>query len=486
MTKIALGGIWHETNTFAPDRTGLEGFQRYQFVHGEQILEVYKDTGTELGGALRVAEALDLKVAPLVFAAAVPSGIVTCGAFEEIADALLTRLRLSASPDGVLLVLHGAMCVDGHPDPEGELIARVRAVVGSVPIGVTLDLHANPSGALARDADLIVGYDTYPHVDMAERGAEAMELVHRMVHTGTRPETHLERLPLLTVPQMQDTREEPMRSLVEMLHALEQEPEVWTASLIPGFPYCDVDRLGFGVYVASDRDAAEPAGRLGASVWSQRAEFDAPELLDPEEAVREASAGPFPVVLADVADNVGGGSPGNGTVLLDALERRASHDGVIVLWDPTIVDEIYSSDADRMRITVARDSLTMLGPPVPVSGMVRRPGKMCYRRSGSYMHGQPVDMGRVAIVESAAGHVVLTENRVMPFDDDHLRLLGIDPEKQRIIVAKSATAWKAAFGRYAARVLFVRTPGACPGDLGQLAYSRRPHPLYPLERDATW
>jgi len=481
-----VGGIWHETNTFAPGQTAFDDFRRYQFARGSDLLEIYGDTGTELGGIIRASRELELKVVPLAFAGAVPSGIVTRETFRRILDLLVDEGRRRGPFDSMVLVLHGAMCVEDYSDPESEVVRVLRTIADDVPVGVTLDLHANPTETLAKSVDIVVGYDTYPHVDMAERGAEALRLVSRMMDSGERPNVHLERLPLLTVPQMQDTREEPMRGLVSDLHGLEAEESVWTASLFPGFPYCDVDHLGFSVYVAADTNAKDKAIRLASHVWSCRMDFDAPPLRSPEDAVAAAGVGPCPVVLADVADNVGGGSPGNGTLILRALEHRAGRDGAIVIWDPESIAEVYRSDEEFVTVDVGNRASDALGPLVQISGRVRRYGCVTYRRSGSYMRGQEVDMGRVAVIESKSGAVVITQNRITPFDDDHLRVAGVNPEDRRILVVKSATAWKAAFGRYVARCVFVRTPGYCPGDLTQMTYIHRPSPIYPLERDATW
>lgn len=190
-------------------------------------------------------------------------------------------------------------------------------------------------------------------------------------------------------------------------------------------------------------------------------------------------------MLVDVADNVGGGGSGDGTVLLDALERRALGGCATVIWDPAAVERIYASDDESMELAVGAHSGSLMGQPVRVSGKVRRPGRVQYRRSGSYMPRQPVDMGRVAVVESASGSVVLTELRIAPFDPDHLRVLGIEPTEARILVAKGAIAWKSAFGELAATTVYARTPGYCPGDLRQLDYRHRPVPAYPLE-PVTW
>jgi microcystin degradation protein MlrC len=484
-TTIGLAGLWHETNTFAPGTTTLSDFEAFELVHGAELLETVSGTGTELGGALSAAERLDVSVVPLVFAGALPSGTVERETFETIATQIVAAVDEAPGLDGLVLCLHGAMVVEGMGSPETELVARLRNALGSTPIGVTLDLHGNVEQRLTELADVLVAYTTYPHVDMAERGAEALELVVRMAREGRRPESRLLKVPLLTPPQAQDTSDEPMRFAVNAVKALKSRAGVWTASVLPGFPFSDVDRLGFTVYVAADEHPGDLAGELATAVWSRRAEFTS-VLLDPSEAVRTASSGPAPAILVDVADNVGGGSPGDGTALLHAMLEQDDAQGLVVLWDPVCIDRLYDDVEPASAIEVGGRSSPELGPPAIVSGTVRLHDRVVYRRTGSYMRGQRVDMGRVATIEGSSVTVVVTENRIVPFEDDHLRVLDLDPLSFQMIVAKGAIAWKAAFGSYAGQTIYARTAGHCPGDLRQIAFTARPSPLYPLEHDTDW
>jgi microcystin degradation protein MlrC len=167
------------------------------------------------------------------------------------------------------------------------------------------------------------------------------------------------------------------------------------------------------------------------------------------------------------------------------LEQNATG-GLIVLWDPVAIAELYGSSDDQATVAVGGRAPGSLGPPVVVSGRVRRAGQLRYRRTSSYATGQKVDAGRVAVLETSVADVVLTENRIVPFDDDHVRALGIEPRQKQIIVAKGAVAWKAGFGVYAAQSIYCRTPGCCPGDLSQLEYGPSAKHLYPLDSDAAW
>lgn len=488
--RIAIGGLWHETNTFVANRTRLDDFGRFQLKWRQELVRDYQNTGTELGGVLTEAsrESEPPLLLPLLFAAAVPSGPVDASAVDVLVGELVKEVRRQQPIDGVVLALHGAMAADGHPDPEGELLELVRHEIGPAPLAVTLDLHANVGQSIANPADVIVGYHTYPHIDVAERGAEALRLLLRARRKRRGPESKLVKLPLLTVPQTQATDEEPMRSIEALRASLEARPEVWTASVFAGYPYSDTDRLGVAVYVAADSRtiAAECANILASAVWERRSAFAAP-LVEPEDAVARADALEESIVLVDVADNVGGGSPGDGTLLVRLLEQRARRNAVVVLWDAAAAEALSRlHPGDELETEVGGRSLPALGPPAFVRGRAFPVGEVTYRRRGPYMTGQEVNMGLVVRLETAAGDLVVTQRRVAPFDEEHVRSAGVDLDRARVIVTKSAIAWKAAFGRIARQAFYVRTPGLCPSDLRDVAFEGVGRRLFPLDEDVQW
>lgn len=483
--RVALGGIWHETNTFFDRPTTLDDFRAFAYFEGGELVEALTGTGTELGGALAAARDLGVTAVPLVFAGALPSGPVTAADFDAVLAELLSRLRAQLPVDGVVLALHGAMVVADREDPEADIVAEVRRVVGDLPVAVTLDYHANVSRRLARLADVLCGYRTYPHIDLSERGYDALAAVVRAARRGRSPRSHLVKLPLLTLPVAQESSARPMSDVLALVEAACTDADVWTACALPGFAYSDGPRLGFSVYVAADRDPIAVADEIAREVWVRRGDF-AMSLLDPSSAVRRAISAPAPAVLVDVADNVGGGSPGDSTAILHALQREQARGAIVVLWDPAVAAELHDGAGPIASVRVGGRSAPSMGPAALVSGAVQRHGHVRYRRSGSYMTGAEVDMGRVAVVDSEVGAVVITENRIVPFDDDHLTVLGLVPRAARILVAKGAIAWKAAFGDYAASTIYVDGPGTCPVSLDALDFAARPRPLYPFEPLTEW
>jgi microcystin degradation protein MlrC len=485
--RVAVGGIWHETNTFAAGLTGLEAFRAYQYAIGDEVLSRYAGTNTELGGMITAAKDLGLELVPTVYAGAVPSGTIARDALETLSRELREHLRRAGPLDGALLVLHGAAVAEGIADADAHVLALVREILGPVvPVAATFDFHANLGPTMVSLADVLVGYDTYPHVDMAERGREATRLLARILETGRRPVRVLRKVPVVTAPLVQATDAEPMRGVMRQVAEVERAPALWCASVAMGFAYADVPELGASVltYGESKEATQNAADVLTDTIWSRRDRF-VPDLVPVETAVAAASAAQeTPVVLVDAADNVGGGAPGDGTVVLDALVRAGVCRAVVVIADPEAVASAEAAgEGGVFESLVGGKTDDLHGPPVRLRGRVDRIMDGRYVHQGSYMTGSVTTMGRTALVIADGITVVLTSLRTMPFDAGQLRALGIEPAAQRIIVVKSAVAWRAAFGDIARHAIALDTPGVCASNLERFTYRHRRQPLYPFESE---
>jgi microcystin degradation protein MlrC len=478
--RILFGGIWHETNSFSPIPTDLAAFRRFQFVEGPELLTAYLGTNTEIGGFTEAAPALGLLPIPTLFAGAVPSGMVTRAAIDFVVDGICNRAAAGGF-DAVYLALHGAMVAEGLPEADAHVVQRVRDAIGpDMLIVATFDLHANLSPAIVAAADVLIGYDTLPHTDMAERGREAAAVLARLLASGERPRKAFRKLPLLTVPQMQATDESPMREIMAELFAIERDPAILTASVAPGFAYTDVPHLGMAVLAYGD-GAEAAVERLAEAIWSRRAAFR-PHLFSPEDAVQRAMRAPRgPFILSEPADNVGGGAPGDSTYILKALLAANAPSASVVLWDPAAAAAAGTIGVGgRFGGAVGGKTHRLHGTPVPIEGIVGFAAPVRYRRDASYMTGQPVDLGLVARIDVAGVRVVLTSERAMPMDTMHLRSAGIEPERERIISVKCASAWRGAFGDIAAGQCYVDTLGICSSNVERMPYTRLAAPLYPL------
>lgn len=478
--RVAIGGFFHETHSFAVPKTALEGFSLYR---GQEILETFRGNKNEMGGAID-ALSPDLALVPLLYAYALPSGMIERRAYEAIAAEVVTRLH-SEQPDALFLVLHGAMMVEGMTDAEGDLLKRVRTVLGDRPLAVSLDFHGNISREMAGVADLMVGYRTVPHVDAYERARACCELLRRQLRGEIHPVMHLTKPPIISVPPAQFTDREPMKRLLARAVEMEQDPRVLSVSIFGGFAYADEERTGMACLVITDDDpgvAERLAGELNDLVWAAREQFQV-SALTPAEAVRRALAHPAPVALVDVSDNVGGGAPGDGTALLAELLAAGAKGALVTLWDPEAVEQAFATGEGGLLTTaVGGKTDSFHGAPVPITWKVIRlqpDGR--WRNVGRYMTGQPSDMGRAALVRVAGVDIILTEKRIPAFDRGYLARLGVDARDYRIHTPKAGTAWLTAFGDVVDTWFFVDTPGITPINLNRLPFHRLRRPIYPID-----
>ncbi|MDE0309982.1 MAG: M81 family metallopeptidase [Acidiferrobacterales bacterium] len=487
---VAIGGIWHETNTFAAKNTHLEDFKAYQFVTGSDLIERYRDTNSELGGFIRQLTELNFAAVPTTFAAAVPSGTIESKTFFHLLDQLMNQLRNAMPLDGVALALHGAAVAEQIESADAYILEQVRTLVGdNVPVVATFDYHANLNEAMLEYASVLIGYDTYPHVDMAERGVEAINVLKQLLFDERKIECALRKVPLLTSPLKQQTDEFPMSQIIQRLHEIECSPAITCASVAMGFPYSDVAHLGASVvvYGTKVREVDLAANSVATHLWRLRHEFQ-DNLVSVDECVDTALGNcAHPVIIVEPSDNVGGGSAGDGTGVLHALLEHNAARSVIVIYDPEAVTEsIQAGIGSRLKLTIGGKTDSLHGTPVETSAVVQSISDGEYKHKGSYMTGYITSMGQTAVVLSGNVQIVLTSRRSMPFDAEQLRSLNIEPKDQKIIVVKSAIAWKAAYGEIAGKILVADTPGICAADLSRLAFHNRPRHLYPLEQHATY
>lgn len=483
--RIAVGGIYHESNTFFAQPMTMERFAEGQFHRGEEIPKNWAGTCSEVAGFLKGAQNFSFEVVPTLMAWGMPSGALTDETFEALARELIERLKDAAPLDGVLLSLHGAMVANSYPDADGELLRRVRKAIGpQLPLVVTLDFHANLTDQMVRNAHVLIGYKTYPHVDQAERGLEAANVLRRMLVEGLQPQMVLCRRPLLPHILSQATDRAPMSEIMAAAAQAQREPGIISVTVAAGFPYTDVPHSGFAVLALGEtRDAAcAVAERVADLAWQRRAEF-AREIPNAADAVKAAIAAPDGLtVLVDVGDNVGAGTPGDGTVLLQELLKQGARDALVLLCDQHAVAACNAIGVRRKtRLRVGANLDRHHGEPVGIEGTVRLLSDGVYRNMGDMRHGVLEDQGRTAVIDTAGILVVLTERRQPMWNLQQLRSLGIEPSGLRIIVVKAAIAYRAAYLPIAARIIEVDTPGLSAADIRRFNYTRLERPMYPLD-----
>lgn len=496
--RIASGGVQHETNTFASTPTTLPDFIRDsecgpELAGFDVILQRYRGTGCIHGGYIAGAEASGIELLPLLSARAQPAGVVRQHAFDTMLGWFLERLQANLPVDGVLLDLHGAMVSESHEDAEGEFIAAVRRLVGpDLPIVVTLDLHANITPRMADTADVIIGFDTYPHVDMHQRGREAIELLARMIRGEVSPVQAYRQLPLITMPPMQCTLREPMQTLIQRLHQLEAEPGILTATVAMGFPFADIQDAGVSVLVTTDGDAGlanRKADELAGWLWDLRDDLT-PKLTSIEDVMRfvDDHPGDGLTIVADGSDNPGGGAPCDGTVALRAMIEAGFQGGVVgVLCDPETAAQAHQAGVGQtIRVRLGGKTDDQHGPPVEGDAYVRALCDGAFIHYGPMLQGVLDHLGPTATLVMGGVEVVVSSQRRQCLDVEMLRIAGIEPAHRRLLVVKSAVHFRADFGPLAAHVFDADTPGIHRPDFSKFHYRRLRKPMYPLDKQAQW
>jgi microcystin degradation protein MlrC len=484
--------VSHETNTFSTVSTDRAQFEARHLHYGGEILETFRGTGTCLGGMIEAAARHGATLVPSVAAAASPAGRVTRDVYEHVKARVLADLRAAGRLDGVLLDLHGAMVPEGVDDGEGDLIGAVRQVVGpDVPIAVTLDFHANLGADTVRGADLLHGYRTYPHVDMAERGVEAAERLIDMLRGRIRPTAAWRKPPLLPPLGSQSTLRGPMRRLYDLADELEQDPRVVSISIFAGFPFADIPDAGLGVYVVTndDRGLAEAlAERLARAAWERRHEFVHAALPVKEAVARAMAAEGGPIVLADMADNTGGGAAGDGTEILRELCRVGARSAVVAcLWDPAAVGACAKAGPGaRLTLRIGGKVDDRHGAPLEVTGTVRTLSDGRFVHKGPMMRGLPGRLGTTAVLDVDDVKVILISYRWQTLDPEMLRFVGLDPLGEKILVLKSTIHYRAAFEPIAREIIEVDAPGLSSSNLGRFDFKRIRRPIFPLDQEATY
>lgn len=489
--RIAVAGFSHETNTFAKTPTDLEEFCANGYFRGDDLRGL-AGTNTVVGGAIdRIAATAGIDLLPIIATSAIPGGTVTAEAVDAIEGEIVAGL-VRKRPDAVVLDLHGAMVTERDDDGEAATLRRVRAAVGSsVPVVAVLDLHANISQAMVDPADVLLLYNTYPHVDMAERGAEAVDVAARIARGELRPTRALAKLPLLPPGPQQFSRIEPTRSIMERVRRLEQQPSVVDVGVAFAFPYADCPFPGMGVVVTTDRDpelASRLATEMKAFIWERREEFR-PDGASVEEAVHAAMAEPDgPVVLADLGDNPGGGSACDGTALLWALLDLGAVDAAFaVMVDHEALDAAFAAGVGaRLELSLGGKTDDLHGYPIPVSATVRSLSDGRFVYEGPMDTGRHDTLGRTTVLACDGRHgnaveVIVCERRVQPLDTAVFRSQGIEPTARKILVVKSTVHYRGSFGPIASRIIEVDTPGLTSIDFARFPYRRLPRPIWPLD-----
>jgi microcystin degradation protein MlrC len=483
--RIAVAGFQHETNTFAPTRASLVDFEKQDawpaLTAGEALYDVFPPLNIPLGGFLKAArDSMDL--VPLLWASAEPSGHVEETAYEAIADSILSGIESAGKLDGIYLDLHGAMVTEHLDDGEGELLRRIRMLVGDdLPLAVSLDLHANVTEAMVEHASIMTVFRTYPHIDMAATGARACGFLYRILENQERIFKERRLLPFLLPLSAQSTDLSPAKEIYRDLIAYEA-PGLLNLEFAMGFPPADLWDSGsaFLAYGNDPEETQAAADGFLKLALDLESEFHN-DLLEPDEAVSTAvvESGPGRTyVLADVQDNPGAGGTSDTTGLLQALVKgRAKKAALGIFWDPASAAAAHEAGCGaRIRFELGGKSGPAGVDPFIHDCEVEALGSGQFTCTGPMYGGSKAELGLMACLrvcdDASEVRVVVSSKRFQAADQAPFRHVGAEPAEQNILVLKSTAHFRADFTPLAAKIILVKALGHHPCDFTKLDYKK--------------
>lgn len=487
--RVLLASLFHETHTFIPTMTMLGDFALRR---GAELWRADGDVST-LAGSLAVAQECGWEVVPVIDLNGGASGMVADAVvdlfWETFRDVALRELPRGI--DGVCLNMHGAMVSQSQRDVEGELLRRIRALDGfaDLPICGVLDLHGNITAAMAQHSNGLIAYRHNPHTDGKQAAIDGARLLDRLMHSGEQAVTVWEHPPLMLPPTATGTAFEPMRTLEAQARAIEiAHPSILAVNVFAGFAYADMPEagVGFTAVTIGDPDEARAALRELSATALAHKHFAAPDGITLDEALdRLAMHHSGPVVLIEPADNIGGGTAGDLTLVLGGLLERGIQNTGVIINDPAAVQQLTQLPVGaQVRLPIGGWSGGGSQPIVlDVEILSTSNGRFTVEDRHSHMavNGIDIAMGPCAVVRSAGVTILLTSRATPPFDLAQWRSQGYDPEAFAVIGVKAAVAHRQAYDPIAAASYVLNTPGPCAPDLRTLPYQHVTRPVYPLD-----
>ncbi len=489
--RVGIVALLQESNTFLHAPTTLEHFRQDVLLRGDEVRRL-ENSHHEIAGFFSGLKREGIDAVPIFAARAMPFGVITAEAFSTLLSLLFAEVERAGPLDGLLVAPHGATVSAAFPDADGAWLTQLRQRVGpQLPIVGTLDPHANLSPAMVAACQALTAYRTNPHLDQKARGEEAATLLARTLRGEIQP-TQAGCFPPLAINiECQRTAEPPCLPLYEYVAGVRARPGVLAVSVLLGFPYADVAEMGSSILVVTDDDrglAQQYANEIGVEMWRRREDFVG-RLLSIDDALAQVATLPGPLCLLDMGDNVGGGSPGDGTLLAHALHQHQPGPAFVCLCDPEAVRQAEQAGVGAtVPLRVGGKSDDRHGPPLEATftvldirdGLFEEPQP----RHGGFRH---FDQGRTAVVRTATRlTLMLTSRRMVPFSLCQLTGLGVDPTAFHVLVAKGVQAPVAAYEPICKHLLRVNTPGVTTADLTQLPFHQRRRPMFPFERETTW
>ncbi|WP_243297842.1 M81 family metallopeptidase [Bacillus litorisediminis] len=482
--RIVIGQIAHETNTFSNVKTDKKAFSLWGWDVGETIITKHRRVRNYMGGMIDRAEELGIEVIPTFAATATPSGVITKEAYEALKLELLNGIRNAKHYDAICLALHGAGVTETAEDLEGDLLKEVRKIVGyEIPVVVTLDLHANVTESMVREADAILGNHLYPHTDSYEIGKEAVSLAQNIVEKGLKPTMHLIKLPL-AIPTS-TTNLSPAKDVNDRCFEWEKNSRMIDCTFYHGFPYTNISDFGVTVLATSHNDpeiAREAAQDVASYIWEHKEDFFIKQPSPKEGIAKALQHNGYPVVLNETSDNPGGGTPGDGTYLLRALlEEKVEKACFGFIYDPEVVDIAFRAGVGtNIEVMLGGKTDDLHGEPIPLIAYVKCLTDGTFIQSSPMGKGGQVNLGRSVRLQCGGIDIIVCSVRSQTLDEQIFLLHGIDVAQYKIVALKSSQHFRAGIEPISSTIITVDSPGLTTLDFTAFQYTNLRTNIYPL------
>ncbi|CAN5392188.1 M81 family metallopeptidase [soil metagenome] len=488
--RVVIAELKQETNTFVPYLTTMDAFTAWHLWEGDEILANAPDKNWEVTGFLDVLREHGIEAVPTIATMAMSGGRVEQQTFDALLARLLALIDAARPFDGVLLALHGAMVTEEYDDPDGEIIAAVRKLVGpDIPIAVSMDLHGNLTLKCVQHADAIVGFRTSPHIDHRDTAARAARILVRQLRGEVKPVMRFVKIPMDT-PASTHRHEAPgpFQRLMQASKAAETD-EVLSTTMFTVQPWLDISEMGYATVVVTDNNpelAAKVAEELATQAWNERHAFFELKLVEPKEAIaRTLAQDDGPVILSDLADGNGAGSPGDATAVIAALmEAGPPRTSFANIRDPEAAQE-----AARLGVGGQFDFLVggkldhIYNQPIRYTGTVEFSGPAQFAFGGGGYTGMVMDMGLCAVVKHNELHLLITSNSCFSIDPEIYRAVGLEATEAHIIVVKSAIQFRSGFVGIERGIMLLDSPGMSSDHLEQFHFQHVERTMFPLDQD---
>jgi len=482
---VAVGSIYHESNTFSPIKTDLKCFQEYELLLDQDILNYHREKNSELKGALEVAESQGIELVPTISASAIPSGPITTVAFKFLEQNLLERIQKTKQQlEGILLFLHGAMVTEDLDDPEGYLLRKIREIMGNaIPVGVTLDHHANVSRDMVKYADFLIGYRTHPHIDQSKIGQQAAHLMSFLMKNKIKPVMCMRKLPMLLPGE---SSPKPRARLVRRIEKLERKEEILSASFFIGYSLADIKEVGSSVLVIAKKDeqlAQFETDRFAQLMWDMRHEFTLDTLTIDQGIDQALTLSGKPILFVDTGDCFWAGGAGDVPFFLQSFMKRRVKNAVIAgIVDPEAVDECIKAGVDKsLTVKIGGKIDQINAKPLTVTGTVKVISQGKYWGQSFQFTEREINMGPTVVFEVDGIEIILISQSASIHDPAMLRSLHIEPKEKKIIVLKDGLLNLIAYKSVAWKTLFFNSPGFANWDYSKRSYKKIPRPIFPLD-----